>query len=68
MGISKRGEMAKLVDLVRPNTSLITYLAHSHVSGLGSLSDISLEKRAIFNNFKPENIGIINGDQELLSG
>lgn len=68
MGISRRGEMAKLVDLVRPNTSLITYLAHSHVSGLGSLSDISLEKRAIFNNFKPENIGIINGDQALLSG
>ena len=66
MGISQRGEMAKLVDLVNPDIAAITALAHSHVAGLGSITDISIEKRTIFSNFKPDNIGIVNGDHPLL--
>ncbi len=37
------------------------------MEGLGSLTDIALEKRAIFNFFTEQSIGIINGDQPILA-
>lgn len=68
MGISRRGEMAKLADLIMPTMGVITQVAHQHMDGLGSLSDIASEKRMIFKNFKPDNIGVVFGDQTLLGG
>ncbi len=67
MGISKRGEMAQLAAMLRPTTALITAIGHSHMEGLGSLVDIAAEKRDIFKFFTEESIGIINGDQPILS-
>lgn len=67
MGINNRGEMAQLVEIVKPTIGLITGLGHSHMAGLGALVDIAEEKRNIFKLFKADNIGIINGDQALLS-
>jgi UDP-N-acetylmuramoyl-tripeptide--D-alanyl-D-alanine ligase len=67
MGISKRGEMKLLADIARPTNALITCIAHSHMQGLGSLSDIASEKRDIFSCFEQSNIGIINGDQDVLA-
>lgn len=67
MGISCGGEMAKLADLARPTMGVITTIAHQHMDGLGSLADIAAEKRDIFKYFKEDNIGIVNGDQAILS-
>ncbi len=67
MGISKRGEMAELAQLVRPTTAIITAIGHSHMEGLGSINDIASEKRDIFKFFKEDSIGIVNGDQPLLT-
>jgi len=67
VGINKRGEMASLVNILRPTTALITCVAHSHMEGLGALADIALEKRDIFKYFTEESIGIINGDLPILA-
>lgn len=67
VGISKQGEMEKIVDMLQPTTGLITCVAHSHMEGLGTVGGIAAEKRALFKNFGPENIGIVYGDQPLLS-
>ncbi len=67
LGINKRGEMAQLVALSKPTTALVTGIGHAHMEGLGSIVDIAAEKRDIFSLFKEDNIGIINGDQLLLS-
>ncbi len=67
LGISVRGEMSQLVQMVRPTIAVITAIGHSHMAGLGALSDIAEEKRTIFKFFKEDNIGIINGDHPLLS-
>ncbi|RTL07063.1 UDP-N-acetylmuramoyl-tripeptide--D-alanyl-D-alanine ligase [Candidatus Dependentiae bacterium] len=67
MGISNRGEMALIADLVRPTIGVITNIGHQHMDGLGSLHDIAIEKRDIFKYFAEDNIGIINGDQAILS-
>lgn len=67
MGISKRGEMARMSEIVRPTIAVITTIAHSHMEGLGSLADIAHEKRDIFKFFKPDNIGVIHGDMPILA-
>ena len=67
MGVSKRGEMARMAALVKPTTAIITAIGHSHMEGLGSLTDIAAEKREIFKYFKESNIGIINGDMPILA-
>lgn len=67
MGVSKRGEMALMAEIVQPTTAIITSIGHSHMEGLGSLADIANEKRDIFKFFKEDNIGIIHGDQPILA-
>lgn len=67
VGISKRGEMAELANMLRPTTAVITNIGHQHMDGLGSLNDIALEKRDIFKYLTEDSIGIINGDQTILS-
>jgi UDP-N-acetylmuramoyl-tripeptide--D-alanyl-D-alanine ligase len=66
-GITRRGEMRKLVEIVRPTVGVITNIGHSHMEGLGSLTDIAAEKRTLFSLFNENNIGIVNGDQALLA-
>lgn len=67
LGISKRGEMAELTQLLRPTSAVITNIGHQHMDGLGSLNDIALEKRDVFKYFTENSIGIINGDQPVLA-
>lgn len=67
LGISRRGEMAELVKILDPKYAVITYIGHAHMEGLGSLADIAAEKRDIFKYFTERSIGIINGDQPILS-
>lgn len=67
IGINKIGEMDLLVDIVKPTIALITYIGHNHMEGLGTINNIASEKRNIFKLFNENNIGIINGDQAILS-
>jgi len=67
LGVSRRGDMSDLVDILKPTISLITCVGHSHMEGLGSLSDIAAEKRKVFKYFTNESIGVVNGDQPILS-
>lgn len=68
LGISVRSEMKKLAQFLRPDMAIITGVGHSHLEGLGSLTSVAAEKRAIFSYFNESSIGIINGDQSILSG
>jgi len=67
LGISKRGEMARLSDMLRPTIGVVTNIGHAHMEGLGSLQDIAMEKKDIFKYFTENSIGIVNGDQPLLA-
>ncbi len=67
MGVTKRGEMKQLAQLVQPTIGVITAVGHSHMEGLGSVNDIASEKRDIFACFKESYIGIVNGDQAILA-
>jgi len=67
VGISKRGEMSTIVDLLRPTNAVITNVGHQHMDGLGSTVDVAYEKRKVFQFFGSDNIGVINGDQAALA-
>ncbi len=67
MGINEPGEMAELADVARPTIGLITCITHAHGQGLGTLAQISHEKRQLFEHFTPTDIGIICGDQKELT-
>ena len=67
LGVNRRGEMATKARMLKPTIGVITSIGHCHMEGLGSLQDIAFEKRDIFKYFSEHNIGIIDGDQPLLS-
>ena len=67
VGINDRGEIESQIDLLRPTIGVITFIAHAHALGLGSLHEIAHEKKKMFRYFSPTNIGIICGDQDLLT-
>ncbi len=62
-----KGVIAKLADILRPTIGLITRLAHAHIQHVGSLTDIAREKQALFTFFENQHVGIVFGDQPLLS-
>ncbi|CAM3702905.1 UDP-N-acetylmuramoyl-tripeptide--D-alanyl-D-alanine ligase [Deinococcus frigens] len=47
MGIDRLGEMAELVELVRPDVGVITAIGPAHLEGLGSIENIVREKGKI---------------------
>ena len=67
LGISEIGAMKKMVELLRPTYAAITCIGHGHLEGLGTLAQVSHEKREIFAMFNQTNVGVINGDQKELS-
>ena len=68
LGISQIGEMDQLADILRPTIALITRISHSHTLNLGTLAGVAEQKRQIFKYFNTNNIGVICGDQQLLTG
>lgn len=68
VGINECGEMRQLADILRPDIGLITIIGHAHLEGLGnSVQSVSHEKRQLFAFFDSKSIGIICGDQSLLT-
>lgn len=67
VGITMQGEMKELVEILQPTMAVITSLSHMHTEGLGSLSKLAAEKKLIFSTLETTGIGIIPGDNTLLS-
>ena len=64
MGMNHAGEIAPLVDHVRPDVAVITTIAPAHIENLGSLEAIADEKAQIFTGLKPGGAAIIPADSE----
>ena len=47
MGIDRLGEMAELMDLVRPDVGVVTTIGPTHLEQLGSIENIAREKGGI---------------------
>ncbi len=67
MATSKPGDIRAMAQLVQPTIAAVTNVGHQHMDEFGSLQDIAFEKRAVFSTFSEHNIGVVHGDQVLLT-
>jgi len=50
-GMNRRGEIAELAEVLKPNIALITNIGSAHIGILGSKRAIAEEKKSIFSQF-----------------
>lgn len=65
MGMSAKGEISYLTNLVKPDIAIITKIAPAHLEFFDSVRDICLAKSEIFDSVKPDAIAILNRDDEF---
>lgn len=68
MGMSAKGEISYLTDIVRPDIAVITNIGTAHIEFLGSREAIRDAKLEIAEGLKPGGKLILNGDEPLLAG
>lgn len=64
MGMNHAGEIAPLVDHVRPHVAVITTIAPAHIENLGSMEAIADEKADIFTGLVKGGTAVIPADSE----
>ena len=65
VGMSVRGEIAALGEILHPDVAVITNIGLAHAAGVGgSLADVAREKGALFAALSPEGSAIVNLDDE----
>ena len=67
MGINVPGEMARLLEITRPTVGLITNVQPAHLEGLHSLDEIVREKGRLWLSLQPEELAVVNLDDERLA-
>ncbi|MFC1537474.1 UDP-N-acetylmuramoyl-tripeptide--D-alanyl-D-alanine ligase [Gemmatimonadota bacterium] len=68
IGANHPGEIHCLASLVKPDISVITNIAPTHLEGFGSLEGILKAKLELFEKTAAKGICVYNGDDPLLSG
>ena len=62
IGMNHAGEIAALVEMVRPHIAVITTIAPSHLGYFGSLEEIADAKAEIFLGVEPDGCAVIDRD------
>ncbi|HQS83455.1 MAG: hypothetical protein B7Y25_01755 [Alphaproteobacteria bacterium 16-39-46] len=65
IGMSQKGEIAPLSELVKPHVAVITMLAPAHFGAFSSLEEIAQEKSEIIKGLSPNGVVILNHDMPL---
>ncbi|NLJ71394.1 MAG: UDP-N-acetylmuramoyl-tripeptide--D-alanyl-D-alanine ligase [Syntrophomonadaceae bacterium] len=61
-----RGEISRLVDMIRPVCAIITNVELVHLESLASIENIAKAKCEVLEYLRAEDFALINGDQALL--
>ncbi|MDR0583357.1 MAG: UDP-N-acetylmuramoyl-tripeptide--D-alanyl-D-alanine ligase [Treponema sp.] len=65
LGMNRKGEIAELAAVLKPNIALITNIGSAHIGILGSKQAIAEEKKNIFSQFAGKGIALIPEDDEF---
>lgn len=65
MGANHSGEIAQLVDYVKPDVAVITNAGHAHIEGFGSIEGVAQAKAEIYNGIKESGSAVINADDDF---
>ena len=66
MGMSRRGEIAALTRIAKPDVAVITNIGFSHMEHLGSQENILRAKLEIERGLPRDGVLVLNGDDPLL--
>ena len=67
IGMDHPGEIHRLVNIIRPDTGIITNVGVSHIENLGSRENIRAAKMEITDYFGRGNSLVLNRDNDMLS-
>lgn len=67
MGASKKGDIARLVKIAKPDVALINNIGAAHLEGFGSIESIASAKSEIFSGLSADGYAVINADDEFAS-
>ena len=67
LGMSKKGEIHKLTEIVLPDTSIITNISEAHLKNFKNIKGIALAKSEIMDNMSPGNTVILNKDDKFFN-
>lgn len=67
VGVSKRGEMKRLGEILSPDMALLTNIGEAHLADLKNLNGVAREKVELFRSLKDEGTMIINMDDPLIT-
>ncbi len=59
MGMNRKGEIAELSAILRPDVAVITNIGTAHVGMLGNIENIAKEKKEIFSHFSSHCVGFV---------
>jgi UDP-N-acetylmuramoyl-tripeptide--D-alanyl-D-alanine ligase len=62
MGMSARGEIARLVQIARPQVGVITNIGHAHLDTLGGIEGVARAKGELFAALPPGGTAVVNAD------
>ena len=63
MGMSRRGELARLAELAKPDVGVVTRVAPAHLEFFASLDEIALAKRELVEGLGgPASLAVLNAD------
>ncbi len=65
LGIAGRGEMAALLELVRPRVGILTWIGAAHLDALGSVEGVRAEKGRLLEALPAGGLALLNGDAPL---
>ncbi|NQY51208.1 MAG: UDP-N-acetylmuramoyl-tripeptide--D-alanyl-D-alanine ligase [Piscirickettsiaceae bacterium] len=67
MGANHYGEIANLVEMVKPDIAIINNVSPAHLEGFGSIEGVAEAKSEIFSCLTKDGIGIININLPFMS-
>ncbi|MDT8441648.1 MAG: UDP-N-acetylmuramoyl-tripeptide--D-alanyl-D-alanine ligase [Desulfuromonadales bacterium] len=62
MGMSARGEIARLTEIAAPQIGIITNVGAAHLESLGGISGVAVAKGELYIHLPPGGVAIINAD------
>ena len=64
LGMNRKGEIAELAAVLKPNIAVITNIGTAHIGILGSKDAIAHEKKEIFSRFDENSVGFVPDKDE----
>ena len=66
MGMSEKGQITILGNIIHPNVGVVTNVGVSHIEMMGSRDNICLEKLDIQNGLPEDGVLFLNGDNDMI--